>query len=252
MANKQIVIHSLEDFEGMRKTGKLAADTLKYIGPFVKPGISTSKLNDLCHEFIVSRGGIPAPLNYKGFPKSVCTSINYVVCHGIPGEHILKEGDIINIDVTTIVDGWYGDTSKTFLVGKVSPKARKLVEVTEKALMKAIGMVAPGVFLGDIGNAIEAYARSFGYSVVKDFCGHGIGREFHGEPNVLHYGKPKTGPQLVPGMFFTIEPMINIGKEEVRVLSDGWTAITKDLSLSAQFEHTVGVTDSGYEIFTIS
>lgn len=251
--NNNITIHSKEDFEGMRKSGRLAAETLDYIMPFVKPGVTTETLNRLCHEFIIDHGAIPAPLNYRGFPKSICTSVNHVVCHGIPNEKKLKEGDIINIDVTTILDGWYGDTSRMFFVGdKISVKAKKLVEATYQALMKAIEIVKPGITTGDIGHAIQSYIEPLHFSVVRDFCGHGLGRVFHDAPSILHYGRPNTGVTLKEGMFFTIEPMVNAGSYKVKILSDDWTAVTRDHSLSAQFEHSIGVTESGYEIFTLS
>ena len=245
-----VILHSAEDFVGMRKAGKLAAKLLNYIQPFVSPGIITEELDRLCHKFILKNGAIPAPLGYKGYPKSVCTSVNQVVCHGIPGSLALKDGDIINIDVTIILNGWHADTSRTFLVGQVNDEARFLVKETEAALSKAIDLVAPGVFLGDIGHLIEKHAGQRGLSVVEDYCGHGIGKSFHTAPSVLHFGQPKTGLRLRPGMFFTIEPMLNIGGHETELLSDGWTVLTKDRSLSAQFEHTVGVTESGVEIFT--
>jgi methionyl aminopeptidase len=247
-----IILHDQKDFLSMRKAGSLASKTLDFIAPYVVAGITTNDLNSLCHDFIVSNNAIPAPLHYRGFPKSICTSINHVVCHGIPSDKKLKEGDIINIDVTVIVDGWHGDTSRMFCVGKISRLSQKLVDVTYEAMMRAIDIVKPGVYLGDIGHIIESFAHSYGYSVVEDFCGHGIGKDFHTEPMVLHYGKPFHGIVLEEGMFFTIEPMINAGKKGVKVLSDGWTAVTRDGSSSAQFEHTIGVTQSGYEIFTVS
>jgi len=247
-----IKIHPPADFEGMRRAGRLAAETLDFITPHVKPGVTTDELDRLCHDFIVAHGGVPAPLHYRGFPKSICTSINHVVCHGIPGDRVLKEGDIINIDVTPILDGWHGDSSRTYFVGKVSVKARKLVETTYEAMMRGIAAVRPGATFGDIGHAIQSYAESRRCSVVRDFCGHGLGRVFHDAPNVLHYGVPGSGAVLRPGMFFTIEPMLNAGRYEVKMLSDGWTAVTKDRSLSAQFEHSIGVTEDGCEIFTRS
>ncbi|MCX7343903.1 MAG: type I methionyl aminopeptidase [Proteobacteria bacterium] len=245
-------IHSDSDFEGMRKAGKLAAQTLDYVTPFVKAGISTLELNDLCHDFIIQHGAIPAPLGYRGYPKSICTSINHVVCHGIPGAKKLQDGDIINIDVTVIVDGWHGDTSRMFGIGKVSIRGRKLIDITYEAMMRGIEVVKPGATLGDIGHAIQSYAEKNGFSVVRDFCGHGIGRIFHSSPSVVHYGKPGYGLELKKGMFFTIEPMINAGKFGVKILDDDWTAVTRDMSLSAQWEHSLGVTDTGYEIFTNS
>lgn len=241
------------DFAGMRAAGRLAAETLDMITPYVKPGVTTEELDRLCHDFIVDHGAIPAPLNYRGFPKSICTSINHVVCHGIPGPKKLENGDIVNIDVTVIVDGWHGDTSRMYLVGdKVPVKARNLVEVTYQAMMAGIQVVRPGATLGDIGYAIQTVAEGARFSVVQDFCGHGLGRIFHEPPSVLHYGEPKTGLILKPGMFFTIEPMINAGHFATKILSDGWTAVTRDRSLSAQFEHSLAVTETGYEIFTLS
>lgn len=249
---QEITLHSAEDFQKMHAAGKLAAQTLDYITPYVVPGVSTDELNTLCHDYIVQHKAIPAPLNYRGFPKSICTSANHVICHGIPGPKKLKSGDILNIDVTVILDGWYGDTSRMFYLGKPSVKAKNLVDVTYDCLMTAIDMVRPGVTLGSIGAKIQSIAEGKGYSVVREFCGHGLGRVFHAPPEVLHYGKEGEGTRLVPGMFFTIEPMINIGKREVRMLADGWTAVTRDKSLSAQFEHSLGVTETGCEIFTLS
>jgi methionyl aminopeptidase len=248
-----IKIHDETGFEGMRRAGKLAAQVLDYITPFVKAGISTEELNDMCHQYIVDHGAIPAPLNYRGFPKSICTSVNHVVCHGIPApDKILKDGDILNIDVTTIVDGWHGDTSRMFPIGKVGVQASKLINVTYEAMMRGIEVVKPGNTTGDIGHVIQQYVEKQGFSVVRDFCGHGLGRVFHDSPEILHYGTPGTGVLLEKGMFFTIEPMVNVGGFGVKILSDGWTAVTKDKSLSAQFEHSIGVTDDGYEIFTVS
>ncbi len=247
-----IKIHDAAGFEGMRKAGQLAAECLDFITPYVKPGVSTDELNTLCHDWTLERGAVPAPLNYRGFPKSICTSINHVVCHGIPGDKVLVDGDIINIDVTVILDGWYGDTSRMFYAGKPSIKAQKLVETTFECLWRGIEMVRPGATLGDIGHAIQSYAEKKRYSVVRDFCGHGLGRVFHDAPNVMHFGRPGEGEVLREGMFFTIEPMINAGKLDVKILADGWTAVTKDRSLSAQFEHSLGVTADGYEIFTLS
>ncbi len=249
----RIKIHGAEGFAGMRRAGELAAATLDFITPHVRPGVTTGELDRLCHDFVADHGAISAPLNYRGFPKSICTSVNHVVCHGIPGDRRLIEGDILNIDVTPIVDGWHGDTSRMFLVGERIPvKARRLVDATYEAMMRGIAVVRPGVRIGAIGAAIQDYAESLRFSVVRDFCGHGVGRVFHDVPSILHYGRPDEGPVIREGMFFTIEPMINAGRWEVKVLSDGWTAVTKDRSLSAQFEHTVGVTATGYEIFTIS
>jgi methionyl aminopeptidase len=248
-----VVLHETAAFEGMRKAGLLAAETLDYITSYVQPGVSTEELNRLCHEFIVGNGAIPAPLGYRGFPKSICTSVNHVVCHGIPDEKKrLEKSDIVNIDITVILDGWYGDTSRMYFAGDVGVKARKLVDVTYEAMMRGIEVVRPGARLGDIGAAIQSFAESNRFSVVRDFCGHGLGRVFHAAPNILHYGKEGEGLVLQEGMFFTVEPMINAGGFEVKVLKDGWTAVTKDKSLSAQFEHSVGVTATGHEIFTIS
>jgi methionyl aminopeptidase len=252
-AERGIKIHGAEAFAGMRAAGRLAAETLDHITPFVRPGVATDELDRLCYEFVDERGGVSAPLNYRGFPKSICTSINHVVCHGIPGERRLMEGDILNIDVTPTLDGWHGDSSRMFLVGERIPvKARKLVDVTYEAMMRGIAVIRPGVRIGAIGHAIQSYAEAHRFSVVRDFCGHGIGRVFHDAPSILHFGSPGDGPVMQEGMLFTVEPMINAGRWEVKVLSDGWTAVTKDRSLSAQFEHTIGVTATGYEIFTIS
>lgn len=248
-----IKIHTPEDFDGMRKAGLLAAQTLDMIIPHVVPGVSTDALDKLCHDFIVAHGAQCAPLNYRGFPKSICTSINHVVCHGIPGEKKLMDGDIVNIDVTTILDGWYGDTSRMFYVGdKVSVKAKRLIDVTFESLWRGIRAVKPGATVGDIGHAIQTYAEAERCSVVRDFCGHGLGRVFHDAPNIMHFGAPGKGPVLEQGMFFTIEPMINLGRFDVKILSDGWTSVTKDRSLSAQFEHSLAVTADGYEVFTSS
>jgi methionyl aminopeptidase len=250
---RRIKLHGPSDFEGMRKAGRLAAEVLDFITPHVVPGVTTDALDRLCHGFIVDHGAIPAPLNYRGFPRSICTSINHVVCHGIPGDRKLEEGDIVNIDITVILDGWHGDTSRMLLVGeKVPLKARKLVDVTYESMMRGINVVKPGATLGDIGHAIQSYVEANRFSVVRDFCGHGVGRVFHDAPSVVHYGQPGHGPKLREGMFFTIEPMVNAGRYDVKVLADGWTAVTKDKSLSAQFEHTVAVTATGYEIFTLS
>jgi methionyl aminopeptidase len=236
----------------MGQAGRLAAQVLDFIGPYVQPGVTTEELDRLCHDFILQAGAIPAPLGYKGFPKSICTSVNHVICHGIPGAYSLLPGDIINIDVTVILKGWHGDTSRMFGVGTPSPLAQKLMDVTYDAMMAGIEVVKPGATLGDVGHAIQSLAEKQGFSVVRDFCGHGIGREFHTAPSVLHFGKPGKGLVLEPGMFMTIEPMINQGRAEARILKDGWTAITRDKSLSAQFEHTLGVTETGFEIFTLS
>jgi methionyl aminopeptidase len=248
-----IKLHGPAEFEGMRRAGRLAAETLDFVTPHVKPGVSTGELDRLCHEFIVERGAVPAPLGYRGFPKSICTSVNHVVCHGIPGDRRLAEGDIINIDVTVILEGWHGDTSRMFLVGdKIPVKARRLVDVTYEAMMRGIEVVKPGIELREIGATIQRFAEGHRFSVVRDFCGHGVGRVFHDAPSVLHYDSGEPGPILKEGMFFTIEPMINAGRPDVKVLEDGWTAVTRDRSLSAQFEHTVGVTGTGVEIFTLS
>jgi methionyl aminopeptidase len=248
-----ITIHSKNDFVGMRSAGKLAAETLDYITPHIKEGVTTNYLNDLCHEFIVSNGGIPAPLNYNGFPKSICTSVNDVACHGIPDETKLRDGDTLNIDVTAIVDGWHGDTSRMYIVGNPTPMTRQLMQVTYNAMMIGIEKVKPGVMLGDIGHAIQSYIKGYKFSVVKSYCGHGIGKKFHDEPCILHYGTPGTGAKLREGMFFTIEPIVNQGKHHTNTSSkDGWTVTTRDHSISAQFEHTIGVTSTGFEIFTSS
>ncbi len=248
-----VKIHEKEDYEGMRKAGQLAATVLDYITPFVDVGVTTEHLNNLCDKFTLEHGAVSAPLNYKGFPKSICTSINHVVCHGIPEDRALKNGDILNIDITVILDGWYGDTSRMFTVGdKVSKKAELLIDATYECLMRGIEVVKPGATLGDIGHAIQTYAEPKRFSVVRDFCGHGLGEVFHTEPSILHYGRPGEGLVLEEGMFFTIEPMINAGKWQVKILDDGWTAVTKDRSLSAQFEHSLAVTADGFEIFTLS
>ena len=241
-----------ESFENMKVAGSLAADTLDAVTSYVKPGVTTDKLDKICYEYVRDNGGYSAPLFYRGFPKSSCTSVNHVVCHGIPAEKYLKEGDIINIDVTAIVNGWHGDTSRMFFVGEVPVKCKNLVSATYDSMMKAISIVKNGVHLGDIGEAIETYVEKKGFSVVRDFCGHGIGKIFHTPPNILHYGKKGDGIKLETGMIFTIEPMINEGMHNTKLLKDGWTAVTKDKTFSAQFEHTVGVTDEGFEIFTKS
>ena len=250
--SKTIKIHTSEDFEGMRKAGRLAAETIDAVTPLVKPGVTTEELNTFCHDFIVQHGAQPAPLNYRGFPKSICASVNHVVCHGIPGDKKLHDGDIINLDITVILDGWYGDTSRMFCVGETSRKAQRLIDITFEAMWEGIRQVKPGSTTGDIGHAIQTFAEGHRCSVVRDFCGHGLGRVFHDAPNIMHFGEPSTGPRLEEGMFFTIEPMINLGKLDVKILSDGWTAVTKDRSLSAQFEHSIGVTADGYEVFTLS
>ena len=241
-----------EKFEKMKVAGNLAAKTLDMLTDEIKIGISTDKIDKLGYEFIKDNGGYSAPLYYRGFTKSLCTSLNHVICHGIPGERILEEGDILNVDVTAIVDGFYGDTSRMFTIGKISVKAQNLINATYESLMKSIKILKPGIKLGDIGNEIQTYVEEKGFSVVRDFCGHGIGNKFHEPPNILHYGKKNSGTELKAGMTFTIEPMINSGKYDVKILDDGWTAVSKDKSLSAQFEHTVGIKDNGYEIFTES
>jgi methionyl aminopeptidase len=249
---RSIKIHTPEDFAAMRRAGVLAAQTLDFITPHVEPGVTTGALDRLCHDFIVGHGAVPAPLNYRGFPKSICTSINHVVCHGIPGAKQLRDRDILNIDVTVILDGWHGDTSRMYYAGKVGVKARRLVDITFDAMWRGIKAVRPGATVGDIGHAIQTLAEAERYSVVRDFCGHGLGRIFHDAPNIMHFGNPGDGPVLREGMFFTIEPMINAGRLDVKILEDGWTAVTKDRSLSVQFEHSIGVTADGYEVFTLS
>ena len=241
-----------EKFEKMRIAGKLAANTLDMITEYIKPGISTEKIDILCFEYIRDNGGYSAPLFYRGYTKSVCTSLNHVICHGIPSDRTLVEGDILNIDITAVVNDFYGDTSRMFVVPEISIKAKNLIDTTYESLINSIKILKPGIKLGDIGYEIQSYVENKGFSVVRDFCGHGISNVFHEPPNILHYGNKNTGKILEPGMTFTIEPMINAGKFESKVLSDGWTAVTKDKSLSAQFEHTVGITENGYEIFTES
>lgn len=248
----KIKIHTAADFEGMRAAGRLAAECLDMLTPEVRPGVTTQHLDDLARTFILDHGAWPAPYNYRGFPASVCTSLNHVICHGIPNDKAMREGDIVNIDVTVILDGWHGDTNRTYPVGEIPVRARRLIDVTYESLMRGLEVIRPGVTFGDIGAAIQKYAESFNLSVVRDFCGHGLGRVFHDAPNVLHYGKPGTGPVIEAGMFFTVEPMINIGRPDVRMLADGWTAVTRDRTLSAQFEHSIGVTETGIEIFTQS
>ena len=244
--------HGPEAFEGMRKAGQLAAEALDMLAKHVEPDVTTEALDDLVLEFALDHGAYPAPLNYRGFPKAICTSVNHVVCHGIPGPKPLREGDILNIDVTLIVDGWHGDTSRMYAVGQISRRAERLVGVTFEALKRGIAAVKPGLTTGHIGAAIQSYAESERCSVVRDFCGHGLGQVFHDRPNILHYGEEGEGVMLEPGMLFTIEPMINLGRPHVKVLPDGWTAVTRDRELSAQFEHTVGVTETGCEVFTRS
>jgi methionyl aminopeptidase len=247
-----IKLHGPEGFAGMRAAGRLAASILDALVPHVVPGATTQALDDIVHRMTIEAGAVPATLGYRGYTKSCCTSINHVVCHGIPGERVLKEGDIVNIDVTPILNGWHGDTSRMYLVGDVGIKAAKLVQTTYECLMLGIAQARPGNRLGDIAHAIQAHAEAQRYSVVRDFCGHGLGRVFHDAPEVVHAGRPGTGPELRPGMFFTIEPMINIGKPASKILDDGWTAVTRDRSLSAQFEHSIGITEEGCEIFTRS
>jgi len=253
-----VVLKTAEELERMRIAGRLASEVLDFIAPYVKPGVSTGKLNDLCHDYMVKeQKTVPAPLNYappgyKPFPKSICTSVNHQVCHGVPGERVLKPGDVLNIDITVIKDGYHGDCSRMFYVGEPSIQAKRLVDVTLECMWLGIKAIHPGAKLGDIGAAIQANAERHGFSVVREFCGHGIGRKFHEEPQVLHYGKAGTGLTLQPGMTFTVEPMINAGKPGIRELADGWTIVTKDHSLSAQWEHTVAVTENGFEVLTLS
>ncbi len=251
---KEITIHTPEDYEGMRKAGRLAATILDEVAELIRPGVSTNAINDYCHDRIIKAGAIPAPLNYRGFPKSICTSINHVVCHGIPDANPLKNGDAVNVDVTVIVDGWHGDTSRMFWVGDAVPiKAKRLTQITYEAMMLGIEQVKPGATTGDIGYAIQTYAERQGYSIVKDYCGHGLGKVFHAAPNILHYGTPGSGVKLQEGMFFTVEPMVNAGKEHTKLSTlDGWTVTTRDRSLSCQFEHSIAVTKDGFEIFTAS
>lgn len=247
-----IRLYAPEDFEGMRVAGRLVAEALDMIAPHVVPGMTTLELDDRIRDFTVERGGLPACLGYKGYMKATCTSINHVVCHGIPGDRVLKDGDIVNIDHSVIVDGWHGDSSRMYAVGAINARARKLIDVTYEALDLGLAQIKPGNTFGDIGYAIQRHVEAARMSVVRDFCGHGIGRLFHDSPNVLHYGRKGEGAVLKPGMFFTVEPMVNLGKPHVKVLSDGWTAVTRDKSLSAQCEHSVGVTEDGLEIFTAS
>ncbi|MFZ4498450.1 MAG: type I methionyl aminopeptidase [Burkholderiales bacterium] len=253
-----ITLKSAQDIQAMRIAGRLASEVLDFIAPHVRSGISTGELDALCHDFMVDvQGSIPAPLNYAPpghtpYPKSICTSVNHQVCHGVPGERVLKGGDIVNIDITVIKDGWHGDTSRMFAVGEGSVLARRLCDVTYQAMWEGIRMVRPGATLGDVGHAVQRFAEGQGFSVVREFCGHGIGQVFHEDPQVLHYGRPGTGIKLVEGMVFTVEPMINAGKAAIRQLGDGWTIVTKDHSLSAQWEHTVAVTADGFEVLTVS
>jgi methionyl aminopeptidase len=247
-----VTIKTPEEIEKMRVAGRLAAEVLRMIAPHVQPGITTGELDRLCHDHIVNvQQAIPAPLNYRGFPRSICTSVNHQVCHGIPGEKKLKKGDVVNIDITVIKDGFHGDTSRMFFVGEPSIQARRLAQISYECMVAGIELVRPGTRLGDIGHAIQTHAESNGCSVVREYCGHGIGREFHEDPQVLHYGKPGTGMTLTAGMTFTIEPMINAGRKEVKLMPDNWTVVTRDHSLSAQWEHTVLVTDTGHEVLTL-
>ncbi|WP_118137706.1 type I methionyl aminopeptidase [Oceanicella sp. SM1341] len=247
-----INLHDPQDFAGMHKAGRVAAEVLDMIAPFVQPGVTTAELDERCRLFIEEAGVISATIGYKGYQHATCISINHVVCHGIPGPKALRDGDILNIDVTVIVDGWYGDTSRMFVAGRVPRRAERLIQITHDALMIGIEQVKPGNTFGDIGAAIQQYVEGERCSVVRDFCGHGLGRTFHSAPNVLHYGRHGAGARLEPGMFFTIEPMVNLGRPETKILGDGWTAVTRDRSLSAQFEHSIGVTETGCEIFTLS
>ncbi len=248
-----VATHRLEDFEGMRKAGRLAAEALDLMVPEVKPGVTTAALDKICFDYVRSHGALPACLGYRGYRHTICTSITHVVCHGIPSDRPLKDGDILNIDVTVVLDGWHGDTSRMYHVGDVKRKAQRLVEVTYESLLRGIAAVKPGATTGDIGHAIQSYAEDHERcAVVRDFCGHGLGRIFHALPNIVHYGRPGQGIALKPGMFFTVEPMINLGGVGVKILNDGWTAVTRDRSLSAQFEHSIGVTEHGFEIFTLS
>jgi methionyl aminopeptidase len=253
-----VTLKTPEEIEKMRVAGRLASEVLDFITPFVKPGVTTGELDKLCHDYMVNvQGTIPAPLNYTPpghvpYPKSICTSVNHQVCHGVPGDKVLKNGDVVNLDITVIKDGWHGDTSRMFMVGEVSIQAKRLIQITYESMWIGIVQVKPGATLGDIGHAIQKHAEGHGYSVVREFCGHGIGNKFHEDPQVLHYGKPGTGMKLQPGMTFTIEPMINAGKKDIRQLGDGWTIVTKDHSLSAQWEHTVLVTETGFEVLTVS
>ncbi len=249
---RSITIHKPDDFVGLHRAGTLAAATLDMIAPHVQVGVTTDELDRLCVEFMQAHGATSACLDYRGYPKSICTSINHVVCHGIPGERKLLDGDIVNIDVTVILDGWHGDTSRMYVAGNPSTRARMLMDVTYEAMMRGVAAVKPGATLGDLGYAIQAFVEPQRFSVVRDFCGHGIGRRFHEPPNILHFGRRGEGATLRPGMVFTVEPMVNAGRPEVKVLDDGWTAVTRDRSLSAQFEHMVGVTETGCEVFTLS
>ena len=247
-----IKLHDEDGFAGMRRAGALAASILDALADKVVPGITTAEIDTIVHDMTIAAGAVPATLGYRGYTKSCCTSINHVVCHGIPGNKALKDGDIVNVDVTPLLDGWHGDSSRMFLVGDVSIKARKLVDVTYECLMLGLEQARPGNRLGDISHAIQKHAEKHRYGIVRDFCGHGLGRLFHDTPEVVHAGRPGTGPELRPGMFFTVEPMINIGRADCKLLDDGWTAVTRDRSLSAQFEHSIGITETGHEVFTKS
>ena len=249
---EKVIIHPKEDYEGMRKAGKLAAEVLDMITPYVEKGITTDELDRICQEYIESHGAVCACLGYRGYPKATCISLNHVICHGIPSERKLEDGDILNIDITVILNGWYGDTSRMFGVGKLPVKAKRLIDVTYETMMRGIEQVKEGATLGDVGHAMQKFAEKNRCSVVKDYCGHGLGRVFHTAPNVLNYGKMHEGLELKEGMFFTVEPMVNLGTDETLTLSDGWTTITRDRSLSAQFEHSLAVTKTGYELFTVS
>ena len=252
LANR-IQIHGPDDFEGMRRAGRLAAETLDFVTSHVVPGISTGELDEMCEAFIRDHGAVPAPLGYRGYPRATCISLNHVICHGIPGDRRLQDGDILNIDITVILDGWHGDSSRMYIAGdRVSVQARRLIDVTYESLMIGIDAVRPGATVGDIGYAIQRHVEKARFSVVRDFCGHGLGQVFHAPPSILHFGRPGEGAELKPGMFFTIEPMVNVGRPDAKILSDGWTAVTRDRKLSAQFEHSVGVTEDGVEIFTLS
>jgi methionyl aminopeptidase len=248
----QIKLHANNSFEGMRAAGRLAASCLDMLAPEVREGVTTARLDDLARQYVLDHDALPACVFYRGYRHTICTSINHVVCHGIPGERELKSGDVVNVDITVIVDGWHGDTSRMFGIGDVPRKAQRLMDVTYEAMMRGIAAIKPGATLGDLGHAIQSYAEAERCTVVREFCGHGLGRVFHDAPNILHFGKPGEGPVLKPGMMFTVEPMLNLGSPSVKILNDGWTAVTKDKSLSAQYEHSVGVTETGVEIFTKS
>jgi methionyl aminopeptidase len=252
MRTEHIKIHDAEAFDGMRRAGRLAAECLDMLTPYVQPGVVTAELDRLAREFTLDNGALPACLYYRGYQNTLCISPNHVVCHGIPGDRTLKDGDIANIDVTVIIDGWHGDHSRMYAIGEVAPRARRLIDITYEGLERGIAAVKPGVRLGDVGEAIQSYVESQRCSVVRDFCGHGLGRVFHDAPNILHFGRAGTGEILKPGMFFTIEPMVNLGRHPVKLLADGWTAVTRDKSLSAQCEHSIGVTETGCEVFTLS